>query len=769
MHIASMSLGIFDFLIDWIAQLVGNIIGWVFDIIMGIVNRMIFTIAKQILVIVDIIQMLFRRLAGLDKYYVNTGSGMNEAHEGDILISLMSNETVLEVLLTLTLVAVAMVIIATIIKVVQSEFTTEGSKNSKGSIIGQAIKSLVMFILVPVLCFGGVFLSNALLKAMDAATSQGSESSMASQIFVSAASSANKIRFGQGTLSNNEDYLKKHGLWVEGNAAQTAVNVDNAFRMQSDLGDVPVSLGGIVETVINTVFGYAAGGGAFVIIGVANSFSPGIASYQNIYMVGSFYDIGQMNMIILIGGSIMACYVMLVTSFGLVMRLFKSVILFMISPPVIAIAPLDKGNAFGSWRKQFVSEVLAGYGAILGLNLFFIVLPVLNNIDLFPALYGGTMGGSIYNDIAHLLFTLVGLYMLKDLIKMVGDIAGGSDAMGAGEGMAKKAGATALKVGVAAAGVATGGAALAAGKIAGLAGNTGLANKLTSFGKAGMKSAGNQAHFGIQKLKGKANEFLGTNLNAETDPTKELEKQKELDDAREERAKSGRTTMGDMVGNAGRAIGSKIKGSTNDLRHSTLDELGEATGFESDAKAITRYKKKEASDSLKNGMQSAGTSVGDAAAISTAQTDMNAGFTVDENKIGEAMAKAMQHANNASEGEQSQQIWRAILEQLKNINDMKIGGADSTTVKNAITQLNTSMSTTGDYGKQIEVAKIQAAMHTHLTNHFTTGAAKNAVIDVDAIKAEIARTSTLTGKDLEKLQEQVVAKIKAEVEKNAPK
>ena len=46
MHIASMSLGIFDFLIDWIATLVGNVIGWIFDIVMGIVNRMIFTIAK---------------------------------------------------------------------------------------------------------------------------------------------------------------------------------------------------------------------------------------------------------------------------------------------------------------------------------------------------------------------------------------------------------------------------------------------------------------------------------------------------------------------------------------------------------------------------------------------------------------------------------------------------------------------------------------------------------------------------------------------------
>lgn len=524
MHIASMSLGIFDFLIDWIASLVGTVIGWFFDIVMQIVNRMIYSVAKQILFIVDAIQALFRRLAGLDKYWV-VENGVSKEHSGDILVSLMSNETVLEVFLTLTLVAVAMVIIATIIKVVQSEFTTEGSKSSKGGIIGQAIKSLVMFILVPVLCFGGVFVSNALLKALDTATSQGSESSMASQVFVSAASSANKVRNGRISYTSEVVTFINNGQPLN-NASQAALAIDNAFRAKKDFGkNPPASAGGIVETIVNTIFSspvdVVAGGISTV----------GIATYENIYMVGTYYDIGQMNMIIMIGGAIMVCYVMLVTSFGLVMRLFKAVILFMISPPVIAIAPLDKGNAFGSWRKQFVSEVLAGYGAILGLNLFFIVLPILNNINIFPDLGGSTsvsganagaavsttvggFGGNIYNDLAHLLFTFVGLYMLKDLIKMVGDIAGGSDAMGAGEGMAKKAGSAALKVGMAAV---TGGAALASG-IGGMvaAGKAakfgGIAEGLSDDGRTGPGA------FDIDKKKNKEiNKLRKHGKNAEAD------------------------------------------------------------------------------------------------------------------------------------------------------------------------------------------------------------------------------------------------------------
>lgn len=520
MHIASMSLGIFDFLIEWIASLVGTVIGWFFDIVMQIVNRMIYSIAKQILFIVDAIQVLFRRLAGLDKYWI-IENGQSVEKEGDILISLMSNKTILEVFITLTLVAVAMVIIATIIKVVQSEFTTEGSKNSKGGIIGQAIKSLIMFMLVPVLCFGGVLVSNALLKALDGATSNGGSESMASQVFVSAASSANKVRLGWFKLDDEAVEFINNGQPFN-NVSQAANAIDNAFRTKKDYKkNPPANAGGIVETIVNTIF---SSGPGMIASGVS---TIGVATYENIYMVGTYYDIGQMNMIIMIGGAVMACYVMLVTSFGLVMRLFKAAILFMISPPVIAIAPLDKGNAFQSWRKQFVSEVLAGYGAILGLNLFFIIMPILNNINLFPDLGGATsltgttpgadvsttfggFGGTIYNDLAHLLFTLVGLYMMKDLIKMIGDIAGGSDATGAGEKMAKQAGSAALKVGMA---VATGGAALAGG-----IGSAVAAGKAKSFGGIADGLSGKEA---LDKLGEKKDKKV-----------KKLEKQGRVDEAK---------------------------------------------------------------------------------------------------------------------------------------------------------------------------------------------------------------------------------------------
>lgn len=836
MHIASMSLGIFDFLIEWIASLVGTVIGWFFDIVMQIVNRMIYSIAKQILFIVDAIQVLFRRLAGLDKYWI-IENGQSVEKEGDILISLMSNETILEVFITLTLVAVAMVIIATIIKVVQSEFTTEGSKNSKGGIIGQAIKSLIMFMLVPVLCFGGVLVSNALLKALDGATSNGGSESMASQVFVSAASSANKVRLGWFKLDDEAVEFINNGQPFN-NVSQAANAIDNAFRTKKDYKkNPPANAGGIVETIVNTIF---SSGPGMIASGVS---TIGVATYENIYMVGTYYDIGQMNMIIMIGGAVMACYVMLVTSFGLVMRLFKAAILFMISPPVIAIAPLDKGNAFQSWRKQFVSEVLAGYGAILGLNLFFIIMPILNNINLFPDLGGATsltgttpgadvsitfggFGGTIYNDLAHLLFTLVGLYMMKDLIKMIGNIAGGSDAMGAGEGMAKKAGSAALKVGMA---VATGGAALASGiggaVAAGKASKAGgIADKLekrVAYAKKGLggnaKSLSTlegeraslvekaKAAGGTKTAEGKKymQEVLAKNKEIKehkaaasgTDKRaallRELDKsepeaiaqrqraneQESKSSARVSRAKGmGKNLLAEGMGRVSKGINSMFGTKLNEEttikgREDERDKRSEAAanrimdgkGSGMDYATIGHSKKiKETQEAYQRGVQALGgndlrNSLGDTSKVQLANLD----------DLGGAIASAMEHMNNAAEGEQSQQIWRGIYEQLKAISDVKNSG-DSGLANAMLSQLQKNTSEGGITHKALSDLNIQGKIEAEIKTKLQSSAPQSA----DALKKSIeqaVKNNGVSKAEINAMTDKILKKMMEEISKVAPK
>ncbi len=822
MHIASMSLGIFDFLIEWIANLVGTVIGWFFDIVMQIVNRLVFSIAKQILFIVDAIQALFRRLAGLDRYWM-VEKGQTVEKEGDILISLMRNETVLEVFITLTLVAVAMVIIATIIKVVQSEFTTEGSKNSKGGIIGQAIKSLIMFMLVPVLCFGGVLVSNALLKALDGATSKDGSDSMASHIFVSASSSANRAR--NGDISPTGDLAKflsgtvdTNGKHTNGNgyksSAQFANAIDDAFRNKRYFGqNQPSSGSGVVQTIINSIFSVAVGGIGGAVMEAGTGSVYGVTTYENIYMVGTYYDIGQMNMIILIGGSIMACYVMLVTSFGLVMRLFKAAILFMISPPVIAIAPLDKGNAFQSWRKQFVSEVLAGYGAIIGLNLFFIILPILNNINLFPDFSTGSLGanpgvegnttvggfgGNIYNDLAHLLFTIVGLYMMKDLIKMIGDIAGGSDAMGAGEGMAKKAVGTAAKVGVAAAGIATGGAALlaskgaaiGAAKFGGMAKNMVKNSSLSKISKDGKLMDGMVKDGKLTqeaKDKGATQEDLDKYNDYKTEEAKRAK-------VRDNGVKFAKNNMASTLGRIAKVVNSKTglklnEGMTAKERRDNADKIAEADAnaiMDGDAsvgqlikgtafgKHVLRSGAKDKVTEYRDALK-AGTDRGDSdAAVGEKEKSHKemSELKFDENKLAEAMTTAMQHMHNAAEGEQSQQIWRSMYEQLKQLNEARANATKRGATqadKDIYANMKAGMSTVKDnYTTQLNDIRLQSKIEAEVRTNFANSAPQSA----DALKKSIEQAVKNNGvdkNDINAMTDKILKKFMEEIGKVAPK
>lgn len=436
MHFASMSLGIFDFLIEWLTQFLMWIVGWVFDLINKLLAHLLYSVACSFLEIADVIQKVFKKLCGMDTYWV----GNTQVEGIDPLLQMFTSTNVVQVLIALTLVAVVMVIVASIIQVIRTEFTTEGSKNSKGQIFGQALKSLLMFILVPVCCIGGVGLTNALLKTIDRATSLSADgSSIGASILVSAISGSNVIRTSGNAGGLSAADLQACGINVspdsinQSNAEQYAQQIDNAFRNN--------------EVLSNSWWGY-----------------------QDITLIEKYYNIFDINFIILIGGSLLACYTLIMAAFGMIMRLFKGVVLFMISPPMVALMPLDGGSAFKQWRTAFLKQILAAYGTIVALNLLFLILPVVNNINLFGGQdFGGVDGAYAnervaytFNGLMHMLFTLVGLFMLKDISSTVSNMIGADDAAASGEGMAKKVGGTVAKVGLAATGV--GAAVIAKGR-----------------------------------------------------------------------------------------------------------------------------------------------------------------------------------------------------------------------------------------------------------------------------------------------------------------
>ena len=442
MHFASMSLGIFDFLIDWLTSFLMWIVEWTLGLIMDIIGVLLYDLASSILYLVDIIQQMFRKLCGMDTIWING----EEANYVDPVITVLTDKSVLEILLALTIVAVAMVIIASIIQIIRTEFSTEGSKNTKGQIFGTALKSILMFVIVPVTCVGGLILSNTLLRTIDKATSGAEQSTMGAQIAVSALSSAKK----------DSDW---HG--------------ESNFLTMDDKG--------------NPKSGY---------------------NYRDTDDVKKYYDLGECNFFILIGSAVIAVYILFTASFGLVMRIYKIVVLFLISPPLVGLMPLYD-TAYKEWRRAFIGQVLGAYGTVVTLNLMFQIMPLVNNIDLFPA-------GSYGNDIGHLLFTLTALFLMKDLPGTISKFIAAEDSGAAGAGAAKAVGGAALKVGMAATGgaaaLAMKGAGAAMGGAAKLAQKGGHGKTAKVFGAIGNSIGGTGNRLG-QKAKGNfgsvANKALG--------------------------------------------------------------------------------------------------------------------------------------------------------------------------------------------------------------------------------------------------------------------
>ena len=65
MHFASMSLGIFDFLIDWLTSFLMWLVEWTMDLLMIVFSGILYDLAGSVLMIVDFVQEMFRKLAGM--------------------------------------------------------------------------------------------------------------------------------------------------------------------------------------------------------------------------------------------------------------------------------------------------------------------------------------------------------------------------------------------------------------------------------------------------------------------------------------------------------------------------------------------------------------------------------------------------------------------------------------------------------------------------------------------------------------------------------
>ncbi len=587
--------------------------GW-WGAFISIIPKLLYFLCTLIFQILDILQLLVRKVAGLDVVYYSSdtilGGAEASKESGDLVLRFIrtiftgDNAILSNIFWALIILALILLIITTFVAVLRSEYAATDAKSaSKGKIIGKAFKAIASFAIVPIVCFFGIYLSNIILQALDTITSGTSSSEIGGATYTVTDEEGKTTTynisnlFQQFTTETDQKTYIAYNFWGKSDkvhvattstpisglvfkaSAYKANRIRNSTTFQNHLTETNVSAGVFnnfgqqysraanlldecyansytLKTAaslgsnddFNKSFLYPFGDRSSFI---GNYAPDSIQSFDknDVKQVWFYYDLWSFNFVICIGALVVTAKLLIYLTFGLMKRIFELVVLFLIAAPISSLMPLDDGAALKKWREKFTSKVIAAYGPIVGLNLFFVILPFITEINFFNIPF--------VDSIVSMLFVIVGLIMVKDLCGTISEFIGGDDAMKGGEGMAGEVGGTLSKIGQVAAMPA--GLAVKGSKLA-FKGIKGATNKISSMrDKHRQKEAENEA-----ALKG---------LDADT-----------------------RDTI--LTGSAGsrrRALRSLRAGMTDEQRGAAREAYEEKAAQEKADKRLARYNGKEGS------------------------------------------------------------------------------------------------------------------------------------------------------------------------------
>lgn len=402
-----------------------NVIGGIFSLI----PKLIYWLISCCLSIIDLFQVAFRKLAGLDPIIF---ANETTVYQGDPVYKLITDAlftgkypAINTIFWSLIILAVFMLVATTVIAMLKLEYNPDKEKgNSKSGVIKSFFKAIISFAVVPIVCLFGFFISNALVAVIDSATA--TPVSTTTEIATrynkwSAEDDSSGALSGGETLNQREDsYMAFNvfGLHIpttsepfSGTIFRACAYGSNRIRNNTGYFELLKSencLGFMSEydtqneaaDIIDTGFAIDARLKTKTTLKTDNKsefwldfslFNIGSWSYKeiesldkyNANAVWYFYDLWTFNYII-------ACVAILVIGklyyqfvTFLMQRMFEIIALFLVSPISVSLMPLDGGESLKSWRKTFVTKFALLVIMVLSLNLVTPLLSICRQIKLF--------------------------------------------------------------------------------------------------------------------------------------------------------------------------------------------------------------------------------------------------------------------------------------------------------------------------------------------------------------------------------------------------
>ena len=445
------------------------LVGW-FSHMWGEILKGLYMLWATMGSVLDTIQIIYNMIVGTAEVVWQSTSSMGQGVLGEgasgashnMVLDVFLSEYVLGALFKVIALSLFLLLIFTIIAIVKNEYSTpidDSKKTAKGPIIRRAVRSLVGFLCVPLACIFGVIASGILMQALDGATSPTSSTVISNKLFAICAHDANRVRiddkfynsiydpegnniqydgdrYEDGKVNNDSKWWA--ALKIE-NKNDLAKFIDDLFIHGTDLpSDLEFNTGDKFANFYQNDDG----------INNDHFFNS-----KNTAQVFYYYDLVHFQWLVGFFSIIYIAMLLIKISLGAAGRLFELGILFVISPAILSLAPLDEGRAVGEWQKKFIGKLGMIYAPVVAINLYFILIGVLIQVDFASSITLAIKKGtgadvSVINtgvtafflqQIFNLFILIAGLQVCESAIGWLGQMIGAEDINEAGNKLGDKA------------------------------------------------------------------------------------------------------------------------------------------------------------------------------------------------------------------------------------------------------------------------------------------------------------------------------------------
>lgn len=464
-------------------SMLGGVMDKLANIISGffaIIPQLMYFLYTSIGSLLDLFQFVFRKIAGLDVYYVNgaekTGDFVIELIEG--ILGINKNYSALNtVFWSMVIFGVIVLIVMTILTIIKAHYNYDAKKSQPSYILKTTLKSLATMVIIPLTAMFGLYLGSVLFNALDTITTPVSESSLddyyereaienfahgtASKdgkrkvyssydmfgakewsntptfsgiLFKVCVNNANRVRNGEYTVRSNAwdnagvFFVENESMSQEAAKEKVSQQIDYAFSNTLSLvTSKTIELSGKNEAETAIASSLTFGPSAVFAAGLIN---VDHFSKFNVGLVWYYYNLWTFNYIV--GFLAVAICLALFGNilFGLLVRFLVLSIMFLIYPPIVGITPFDEGNATKTWKKKFMSYILSAYTGVISINILFLIMPLIFSISFF--------NNAFLDEIFQMIVLIAGLSMVKRFISLVSGFVGAENIDEMGGAMKKE-------------------------------------------------------------------------------------------------------------------------------------------------------------------------------------------------------------------------------------------------------------------------------------------------------------------------------------------